>query len=105
METQEIAVFVQKINDFMEHTLEYRMDRETNDAVTQSALTSINAKLAAIELTLAKLPCDAHTAMANKVHEGFDKDSVRQWRMIGVLWSAIGAACLSVFCAWLNVRK
>ena len=115
-ETAVVTTLVQKLDEFMRGQLEYRRDRQTVDAIYQSGVAAINARLVAIEVKLAGLPCDSHKALSDQEHVNIrketvasfatvEKDSAKQWQMIGVIWAAIGAACVTILTAWVNTRK
>ena len=104
-----LAVFIQKFNDFVENTEKYRRNREEieehNMNRVQTKIDLIFVKLAEMKTVCDKLPCESRKVLWDTKMDGIEKDSARQWRIIGVIWGAIGSACLAIFIAWLNIKK
>ena len=115
-----LAVFVQRFNDFLDSTEKYRRVQEEmyernrryfeeSQKTIADRLIVVNEKvfleLSNIKLTLARLPCDAHKALADQIHISLWENIKWLWRQVWGIWGAIGAASLAVFIAWLNIKK
>jgi tetrahydromethanopterin S-methyltransferase subunit B len=109
----------QSFEDYKENTETYRRTREDSDRETARKLETANAslikklddtndkimnELKALTAALSSLPCDAREATTIQVRANIDKDSQKQWRVIGGIISFLTAMVIVIVTAWANKR-